>query len=220
MHGMTPQDDELVIVYEGDFTGASLLKGLLEDADIDAFLRDEVTGAIAPFTVSPGGAFAVKVVVRAGDLEKARPIVEGFEWSSSSPITGAAEGRIEASACPPAPCPFCGKDAEVSPVSEHAACPAWRCPCGAVGVGAAPCDLDDAADDLLELLGLGGGTPSPVEPAGSSGFLSAGPFDAAEAVDWLRKKLAREGWRVETTSVAVKGREEAEAECMIVWARR
>ena len=214
------EDDELIIVYEGDFAGASLLRGLLEDADIDAFLRDEITGAIAPFTVSPGGAFAVKVVVRAGDLEKARPIVEGFAWSSSSIIEGAAEGRIEASACPPAPCPFCGKDAEVSPVSEHAACPAWRCPCGAVGVGAAPCDLDEAAGELLDLLGHGGGTTFPVEPAGSSGFLSAGPFDAAEAVDGLRRNLAVEGWRVETTSVAVKGREEAGAECMIVWEKK
>jgi hypothetical protein len=206
MHGMTPQDDELVIVYEGDFAGASLLRGLLEDADIDAFLRDEVTGALAPFTVSPGGAFAVKVVVRAGDLEQARPIVEGFAWSSSSPIDGAAEGRIEAYACPPAPCPFCGKDAEVSPVSEHASCPAWRCPCGAVGVGAAPCDLDDAADELLELIGLGGGTPSSV--------------DAGSAVDEAREKLAASGYEVEIKKLVVSSQDSTETECTIIWVRR
>jgi hypothetical protein len=217
---MVVRDDELILVYEGDFAGASLLRGLLEDADIEAFLRDEVTGALAPFAVSPGGVFAVKVVVRAGDLERARPIVEGFEWSSSSPIDGAAEGRIEASACPPAPCPFCSREAEVSPASEHAACPAWRCSCGAVGVGAAPCDLDEAADELLELLGLGGGTPFSVEPAGSSGFLSAGRFDAASAVDEVREELVASGYRVETRSLMVSNRDRTEAECKIIWARK
>lgn len=68
----------MIIVYEGDFVNAGILRGLLEDAGIEAFLRDEYTGAIAPWTVAAGGAGAVKVVIRSEDLEAARPILEEF----------------------------------------------------------------------------------------------------------------------------------------------
>jgi len=70
--------DDFIIVYEGDFVNAGILRGLLEDAGIEAFLRDEYTGAIAPWTVAAGGAGAVKVVIRSEDLETARPILDQF----------------------------------------------------------------------------------------------------------------------------------------------
>jgi hypothetical protein len=70
--------DEFIIVYEGDFVNAGILRGLLEDAGIEAFLRDEFTGALAPWTVAAGGAGAVKVVIRAEDREAARPILDDF----------------------------------------------------------------------------------------------------------------------------------------------
>ena len=70
--------DEFIIVFEGDFVNAGILKGLLMDAGIEAFLRDEHTGVLAPWTVAPGGAGAVKVVIRVSDLELAKPIVDNF----------------------------------------------------------------------------------------------------------------------------------------------
>jgi len=70
--------DEFIIVYEGDFVNAGILRGLLEDAGIEAFLRDEFTGALAPWTVAAGGAGAVKVVIRAADLDQAKPILDDF----------------------------------------------------------------------------------------------------------------------------------------------
>jgi hypothetical protein len=71
-------ETELVVVYAGTPTDAGFLKGLLEDAGITTFLKDEMMGSIAPWYVAPGGAGAVKVVILKRDLHKAEPIVQEF----------------------------------------------------------------------------------------------------------------------------------------------
>jgi len=74
------EDDlEPVMVYSGSIWEAELLKSILEDAEIETFLRDEFTGTLAPWYTAPGGSGSVGVVVSSADFEKARNIVLEFE---------------------------------------------------------------------------------------------------------------------------------------------
>lgn len=72
------RDIEPVEVFAGTIWQAELLKSILEDSGIDAFLRDENLGTLAPWYASPGGAGSVKVIVSSLDVEKASLIVENF----------------------------------------------------------------------------------------------------------------------------------------------
>jgi hypothetical protein len=74
--------EDFSVVYSGSIVQADLLKCLLEGAGIHALLQDEFIGMIAPY-VSPGGAGAVKVLVRKSDLDQARSIVEDFSKETS-----------------------------------------------------------------------------------------------------------------------------------------
>ena len=69
---------ELVIVYAGTEIDAHFVKGLLEDAGITTFLKDEIMGTMAPWYVAPGGSGAVKVVIAKRDLDRAKPVVQEF----------------------------------------------------------------------------------------------------------------------------------------------
>jgi hypothetical protein len=72
------EDNELIVVYAGTSIDAGFVKGLLEDAGIITFLKDEIMGSLAPWYVAPGGAGAVKVVIAKRDLDRAKSIVEAF----------------------------------------------------------------------------------------------------------------------------------------------
>jgi len=74
----TDKDSKPVQVFAGTAMQAQLLKSLLENAEIDAYLKDEFTGIITPFHTA-GGTGAVKVFVSSMDYEKARMVVEEFE---------------------------------------------------------------------------------------------------------------------------------------------
>ena len=73
------EENEFITVYAGDTVAANSIKGLLEDAQITVFLKDEVLGSVAPFYASPGGAGAIKVTVLKKDLKKAKNIIKEFE---------------------------------------------------------------------------------------------------------------------------------------------
>ena len=66
-------------VFSGTIWEAELVKSLLENAEIETFLRDENTGTLAPWYTAGGGAGSVKVVVSSLDYEIARSIVSEFE---------------------------------------------------------------------------------------------------------------------------------------------
>jgi hypothetical protein len=55
------------------------VKSLLENAEIQAFLKDEVRGTTMPWQIAPGGINAVKVMVSSNDIELARQVVDDFE---------------------------------------------------------------------------------------------------------------------------------------------
>lgn len=68
-----------VEVFAGNAMQATMVKSLLENAEIAAYLKDEFTGVIAPWHTDPGGVAAVKVLVSSQDLEKAQLVVEEYE---------------------------------------------------------------------------------------------------------------------------------------------
>ena len=73
------QNIEPVEVFAGTAVQASMVKSLLENAEIDAYLKDEFTGVLYPWHTSPGGVGAVKVYVSSDNLEKAMQVVEAYE---------------------------------------------------------------------------------------------------------------------------------------------
>jgi hypothetical protein len=66
---------EPVEVFAGTAWQAGMVKNLLENAGIRAFLKDEIMGTLNPWWVAPGGAGAVTVFISNMDVEKAKPVV-------------------------------------------------------------------------------------------------------------------------------------------------
>jgi hypothetical protein len=56
-----------------------MVKSLLENEGIEAFLNDEINGTLAPWVVSPGGAGSVKVIVSNRDFSTSKSIVEIYQ---------------------------------------------------------------------------------------------------------------------------------------------
>jgi hypothetical protein len=99
---------------------------------------------------------------------------------------------------PDAGCPFC--DRVVSGRIPEGHCSTkWECPCGAIAVGAPPFDLDEAADQLLDHLGLDARVSEPVTPVGTSGLLYAQRYDASKVSRAIGDVLSRSGYEVRVT---------------------
>jgi hypothetical protein len=78
----TNEEIEPVEIFSGTTWQAGMVKSLLEDAEIEAFLKDEIMGTLNPWWTAPGGAGAVSVFVSNQDYDKARLIVEEYEKNS------------------------------------------------------------------------------------------------------------------------------------------
>jgi hypothetical protein len=70
---------EPVQVFSGTIWEAEMVKSLLENAEVDVYLKDEINGTLVPWITSPGGAGAVKVFVSNVDYDKSKSIVEEYE---------------------------------------------------------------------------------------------------------------------------------------------
>jgi hypothetical protein len=77
-------DQDLVIAFAGNIVEAEFVKSLLESASIPCYLKDANIGTIAPF-MEPAGLAAVKVVIRAVDLDKAKPIIDEYQQEQDGP---------------------------------------------------------------------------------------------------------------------------------------
>lgn len=71
-------DMELIEVFSGKIMEAEIVKSLLENAEIDSFLKDEFMDSIAPWYSSQGGSGSVKVIIRSNDKDKAILIIEDY----------------------------------------------------------------------------------------------------------------------------------------------
>jgi hypothetical protein len=69
----------LVEIFDGDQWEASLVKSLLDNAEIESFLKDERMGVIAPWNVVGGGAGPVKIFVSSANLDRAKEVIDQYE---------------------------------------------------------------------------------------------------------------------------------------------
>lgn len=73
------QEIKPVEVFDGNQWEASLVKSLLDNAEIESFLKDERMGVLVPWNVAGGGAGAVKIFVSSLDYEKAIEVINQYE---------------------------------------------------------------------------------------------------------------------------------------------
>jgi hypothetical protein len=79
MADSTEDHSRIIEIFDGTPWQAGMVKTLLEDAGIEAFIMDEIVGALAPWWAAPGGAGSVRVTISSDDYEQAKKIVEGYE---------------------------------------------------------------------------------------------------------------------------------------------
>lgn len=75
------KESEIIEIYDGTAWQAGIVKTLLEDAGLEAFLKDEIMGTFNPWWTAGGGAGSVKVMISGLDYDKAKDIVDKFEES-------------------------------------------------------------------------------------------------------------------------------------------
>lgn len=73
-----------VEVFDGTQWQAMLVKSLLDNAEIESFIRDSRMGVLAPWNVDAGGAGPVKIFVSSLDAEKAREVITQYEQAEES----------------------------------------------------------------------------------------------------------------------------------------
>lgn len=79
----TKKENDIIEVFAGSSIEAEIVKSMLQDSDIDVFLKNENMGTIAPWHVSAGGAGAVKIIINSNDYDKAKMIIEKYEESKN-----------------------------------------------------------------------------------------------------------------------------------------
>ncbi|MBA4408121.1 MAG: DUF2007-related protein [Bacteroidota bacterium] len=73
------QEIYLVEVFDVNQWQASLVKSLLDNAEIESFLKDERMGVLVPWNVAGGGAGAVKIFVSSVDYKRAKEVIDQYE---------------------------------------------------------------------------------------------------------------------------------------------
>ena len=68
-----------VEVFCGTQWQVLLLKSLLDDFEIESFIKDSQMGVLAPWNVDAGGAGPLKIFVSNLDVERAMEVVNQFE---------------------------------------------------------------------------------------------------------------------------------------------
>ena len=68
-----------VEVFDGTQWQATMVKSLLENADIESFLKDSQMGMLAPWNVDGGGAGPVKIFVSSLDVDRAKEVIAQYE---------------------------------------------------------------------------------------------------------------------------------------------
>ena len=76
-------DIKLIEIYAGELWQATIVKELLNDNKIDAFVENELMGNIAPWQISAGGAASVSVKISNADYVLAKSLVDEFTNGSN-----------------------------------------------------------------------------------------------------------------------------------------
>jgi hypothetical protein len=75
------KDQEIfpVEIFDGTQWEASLVKSLLDNAEIESFVKDGQMGVLAPWNVDGGGAGPVKIFVSNLDLDRAKEVLDQYK---------------------------------------------------------------------------------------------------------------------------------------------
>ena len=76
---------ELVAIYVGEQWQATIVKEMLDDNGINAFIENELMGSIAPWQIAAGGMASVTVKIASSDYALAKPLVDEFT-NGSNPL--------------------------------------------------------------------------------------------------------------------------------------
>jgi hypothetical protein len=77
-------ESDPVVVWSGTAWKAGLLKSMLENDEIETYLKDEIMGTLNPWWTSPGGAGSVSLVVSKGNVARALTIIKEYEIRKKS----------------------------------------------------------------------------------------------------------------------------------------
>lgn len=114
-----PHPEDPVVLFRGTAWQAEQLHGLLENAGIESFLRDEVMGRIDAPALAAGAIGAVKLVVAQEHLERAQQVVQDFGGGEG--LRGAALEPVDVPPLPMWVCVHCGEQVE----GQFDSC--WNC---------------------------------------------------------------------------------------------
>lgn len=70
--------DDFVEVYAGELWQSSMIRDLLEDNGIPAYIENELMGTIIPSQITSGGAAPVNVKVKDFDYVHAQELIDEF----------------------------------------------------------------------------------------------------------------------------------------------
>jgi hypothetical protein len=76
MSSVTDKSNDLVIVFSGELTRASMIQSRLQSAGIHAIIKDEVMGGQDGWGDAPEQTGVVKILVTVKDLARAAEIIE------------------------------------------------------------------------------------------------------------------------------------------------
>lgn len=75
----TDKDYKLVEVFDGTALDAEMVKSLLGNAEIKAFVKDEIMGTMYPWHTAAGGAGSVTIFVSNTDYNIAKHIINEYK---------------------------------------------------------------------------------------------------------------------------------------------
>lgn len=74
--------NEFVQIYAGELWQSSMIRDLLEDNGIHAFVENELMGTIIPSQITSGGIAPIKVKIYDSDFERAKELIDEFNNAS------------------------------------------------------------------------------------------------------------------------------------------
>lgn len=72
-------NSEIIVVFEGSPIDSEVIKDILIENGINANIKDQLMGTIAPWQVSPGGFQPVKIEILSKNKDKALELIKAFK---------------------------------------------------------------------------------------------------------------------------------------------
>jgi len=79
---MKDDNDAIIEIYTGTLWESEMITSLLEDSEIQSFLRNNI---LESYTYEPISATGVKVMIFSSDYKKAREIVDSYKRNLNNP---------------------------------------------------------------------------------------------------------------------------------------